>query len=46
VVAENYQGELQTRTEASILFGHRAAIYMQGYQGYFDLDEVTPVSVS
>lgn len=44
VVAENYQGELVTRTKATILFGHRAAIYMQGYQGYFDLDEVRPAS--
>lgn len=36
-------GELETRTEAVVLFGHRAAVYMQGYNGYFDLDEITPV---
>jgi malonyl CoA-acyl carrier protein transacylase len=34
--------ELETRTEAVILFGHRAAVYMKGYNGYFDLREVTP----
>ncbi|KAB8061465.1 ACP S-malonyltransferase [Janthinobacterium sp. FT14W] len=34
---------LETRTDALVLFGHRAAVYMQGYKGYFDLDELTPV---
>ncbi|WP_046166735.1 ACP S-malonyltransferase [Chromobacterium vaccinii] len=34
--------ELETRTEAMVLFGHRAAVYMKGYNGYFDLDEVSP----
>lgn len=34
---------LETRTEAIVLFGHRAAVYMKGYSGYFDLDEVVPV---
>lgn len=34
--------ELETRTEAVVLFGHRAAVYMKKYNGYFDLDEVTP----
>jgi malonyl CoA-acyl carrier protein transacylase len=33
---------LETRTEAVVLFGHRAAVYMKGYNGYFDLDEVSP----
>ena len=33
-------GELETRTEAIVLFGHRAAVYMKGYNGYFDLDEL------
>ncbi|MEA5576044.1 ACP S-malonyltransferase [Anabaena sp. UHCC 0451] len=37
-----YKSQLETRTEAIILFGHRAAIYMKGYNGYFALDEVTP----
>lgn len=34
--------ELETRTEAVLLFGHRAAVYMKGYNGYFDLEEVMP----
>lgn len=34
--------DLETRTEAVVLFGHRAAVYMKGYNGYFDLDELTP----
>jgi malonyl CoA-acyl carrier protein transacylase len=33
---------LETRSEAIVLFSHRAAIYMNGYNGYFDLDELTP----
>ncbi|NOT89836.1 MAG: ACP S-malonyltransferase [Lysobacter sp.] len=33
-------GELTTRTSAVELFGHRAAVYMEGYNGYFDLDEI------
>lgn len=35
-------GDLETRTEAVVLFGHRAAVYMKGYNGYFDLEEVVP----
>lgn len=35
--------DLETRTEAIVLFGHRAAVYMKGYNGYFDLDEIEPV---
>jgi malonyl CoA-acyl carrier protein transacylase len=35
----NYD-DLVTRTPAIVLFGHRAAIYMQRYNGYFDLDEI------
>lgn len=35
--------ELETRTEAVVLFGHRAAVYMKGYNGYFALGEVVPV---
>ncbi len=34
--------ELKTRSEAVVLFGHRAAVYMHGYNGYFDLDELVP----
>ncbi|MCE6078173.1 ACP S-malonyltransferase [Agrobacterium vitis] len=36
-------GDLETRTEAITLFGHRAAIYMKGYNGYFDLTEIVPI---
>ena len=36
-------GDLTTRTGAMVLFGHRAAVYMEGYNGYFDLDEVAPL---
>lgn len=35
--------DLETKTEAIILFGHRAAVYMKGYNGYFDLDETIPL---
>jgi malonyl CoA-acyl carrier protein transacylase len=39
-----YEGKsLETRTEAVVLFGHRAAVYMKGYNGYFDLNEVAPL---
>lgn len=34
--------DLETRSEAIVLFGHRAAVYMKGYNGYFDLNEVQP----
>ncbi|HKP98206.1 MAG TPA: ACP S-malonyltransferase [Fibrobacteria bacterium] len=44
VTSELYDGELRTRTEALILFGHRAAIYIDGYNGYFDLRELKPVA--
>lgn len=36
-------GSLETRTEAVVLFGHRAAVYMKGYNGYFDLRELAPI---
>ena len=44
VNSDIYDGELRTRTEALILFGHRAAVYMDGYNGYFDLRELKPVA--
>jgi malonyl CoA-acyl carrier protein transacylase len=34
-------GELTTRTPAMVLFGHRAAVYMEGFNGYFDLNELS-----
>lgn len=33
--------DLETRSEAVVLFGHRAAVYIKGFNGYFDLDELT-----
>ncbi len=38
----NYDN-LETRTKALVLFGHRAAIYMKGFNGYFDVTELTPL---
>lgn len=32
--------DLETRTQAVVLFGHRAAVYMKGYNGYFDLEQI------
>ncbi|WP_349594240.1 ACP S-malonyltransferase [Azospirillum argentinense] len=42
VRVKGYAEPLATKTEALVLFGHRAAVYMQGYNGYFALDEVRP----
>ncbi len=42
VAVKGYEEELETRTEAVILFGQRAGIYVEGHNGYFALDEVTP----
>lgn len=39
-------GNLRTATEATVLFGHRAAVYMHGYRGYFDLNELEPISAA
>lgn len=44
-VAEGKE-ELQTRTEAMIILGHKAVIYMQSYKGYFALNEVSAVPKS
>jgi malonyl CoA-acyl carrier protein transacylase len=42
VIVKGYEQPLTTKSQAVILFGHRAAIYMQGYNGYFALAEVQP----
>ncbi len=42
VTCDGFEDQLQTRTEAMMLFGHRAAIYMEGYNGYFALDDISP----
>ena len=39
--ATAHYDDLETRSEAVVLFGHRAAVYMKGYNGYFDVDELT-----
>ena len=43
IISDRYETELETSTEAMVLFGHRAAVYMKGFNGYFDLKEVTPI---
>jgi malonyl CoA-acyl carrier protein transacylase len=43
VKVKGYGEALTTKTQAVVLFGHRAAVYMEGYNGYFALDEVEPV---
>lgn len=35
---------LKTRTEAMTLFDQKAVIYLEGFNGYFDLAEVRPVN--
>jgi hypothetical protein len=35
---------LETKTKAVVLFGHRAAVYLEGYNGYFNLDEIKVVA--
>lgn len=40
VSCQGYQEKLVTRTQAVVLFGHRAVVYMEKYNGYFDLDEI------
>lgn len=35
---------LETKTKAVVLFGHRAAVYLEGYNGYFNLDELKVVA--
>ncbi|WP_394832287.1 ACP S-malonyltransferase [Pendulispora rubella] len=44
VRVEGYGEFMKTRSPAMVLFGHRAAIYLQGYDGYFVLDEVRRVA--
>jgi malonyl CoA-acyl carrier protein transacylase len=44
VRVKGYGEPLTTKTQAVVLFGHRAAVYMQGYNGYFALDDVEPAA--
>jgi hypothetical protein len=43
IICHGYTEKLVTRTKAMVLFGHRAAIYIENYNGYFDLEEITPL---
>jgi malonyl CoA-acyl carrier protein transacylase len=38
-----YDEILTTRSEAVVLFGHRAAVYVENYNGYFDIREISAV---
>lgn len=42
VRVKGYDGAQTTRTEAMILFDQKPVIYLEGYNGYFDLVDVTP----
>lgn len=44
VNAKGYEQILETRTEAMVLFGHRAVVYLNGYNGYFALDDIQPIT--
>lgn len=46
VAAKGYDQPLVTASEAILLFGHRAAIYMTHYNGYFDLDDIAPLNAA
>lgn len=39
-----YDEILTTRSKAVVLFGHRAAVYVENYNGYFDLKEIRAIS--
>lgn len=41
--SEKLQKTLKTRTEAVVLFKQKAAVYMEGYHGYFDIHELRRV---
>ncbi len=43
VTVKGYSGTMRTRTPAVLLFGHRAALYMDEYNGYFSLEDVAPL---
>lgn len=38
----NY-GDLETRSEAMLILNFRAVVFMKDYNGYFDLDEISPI---
>ncbi len=42
IKAASLDSPVATKTKAMMLFGHRAAIYLEGYNGYFELGNVQP----
>lgn len=46
VTVAGYEGPQSTRTEAMILFDQKPVIYLEGFNGYFDLPDVTPIAES
>ena len=43
VRSPGYDSQLETRTEAMVLFDCRAAVYIKNYNGYFDIQEIEPI---
>lgn len=41
---QGYEQVMETSSKAILLFGHRVAIYMSGFNGYFSLDDVLALS--
>ncbi|PCK09274.1 MAG: [acyl-carrier-protein] S-malonyltransferase [Alteromonadaceae bacterium] len=41
VNVDGYSDVLATRSKAAMIFGHSAAIYLEGYRGYFLLDDIS-----
>lgn len=46
VKTASLDGPVATKTQAMMLFGHRAAIYLEGYDGYFELSSIQPVKAN
>ncbi|KAG0164036.1 hypothetical protein DFQ28_008703 [Apophysomyces sp. BC1034] len=46
VKTASLEGPVATKTQAMMLFGHRAAIYLEGYDGYFELSSIQPVKAN
>ncbi len=46
VNAEEQDGSKITRTPAMLLFDQKAVVYLEGHNGYFDLDDVSPIGAA
>ena len=44
VTVKEHEKVYKTRTQATLLFGHRAAIYLEEFKGYFALADITAIS--